>query len=190
MLNAAGVYQVDNLLKAKLDGSGLEDHVRIVAVNTEGRRPARRANRTLNRTDTTVLYRASLAMFMSLTPMDEPRGARGRTDDGDAPPPSLLDRVRTACAQPLRPFRLGSDVLRGLITVVGTSHSRRSTPMGSLTTSSRRRSARRSATSTRPSRILTLHGSTCSFCRPHRFGGASRWSCSLPGHTRRAQCRW
>lgn len=35
MLNAAGVYQVDNLLKAKLDGSGLEDHVRIVAVNTK-----------------------------------------------------------------------------------------------------------------------------------------------------------
>ncbi|KAB1196608.1 MULTISPECIES: HD domain-containing protein [Haloferax] len=34
MVNAAGVYQVDNLLKAKLDGSGLEDHVKIVAVNT------------------------------------------------------------------------------------------------------------------------------------------------------------
>ncbi|ELZ82786.1 HD domain-containing protein [Haloferax larsenii] len=34
MVNAAGVYQVDNLLKAKLDGSGLEEHVRIVAVNT------------------------------------------------------------------------------------------------------------------------------------------------------------
>jgi metal-dependent HD superfamily phosphatase/phosphodiesterase len=33
MTNAAGVYQVDNLLKAKLDGSGLEDEVRIVAVN-------------------------------------------------------------------------------------------------------------------------------------------------------------
>jgi len=36
MTNAAGVYQVDNLLKAKLDASGLEDHVRIVAVNTKG----------------------------------------------------------------------------------------------------------------------------------------------------------
>ena len=35
MVNAAGVYQVDNLLKAKLEGSGLEDHVRIVAVNTK-----------------------------------------------------------------------------------------------------------------------------------------------------------
>ncbi|MFC7129793.1 HD domain-containing protein [Haloferax chudinovii] len=35
MVNAAGVYQVDNLLKAKLDGSGLEEHVRIVAVNTK-----------------------------------------------------------------------------------------------------------------------------------------------------------
>ncbi|MFD1597560.1 HD domain-containing protein [Halobellus rarus] len=35
MINAAGVYQVDNLLKAKLDGSGLEEHVRIVAVNTK-----------------------------------------------------------------------------------------------------------------------------------------------------------
>jgi len=33
MLNAAGVYQVDNLLKAKLRDSGLEDDVRIVAVN-------------------------------------------------------------------------------------------------------------------------------------------------------------
>jgi metal-dependent HD superfamily phosphatase/phosphodiesterase len=34
MTNAAGVYQVDNLLKAKLRDSGLEDLVRIVAVNT------------------------------------------------------------------------------------------------------------------------------------------------------------
>ena len=34
MTNAAGVYQVDNLLKAKLKGSGLEDEIRIVAVNT------------------------------------------------------------------------------------------------------------------------------------------------------------
>jgi metal-dependent HD superfamily phosphatase/phosphodiesterase len=33
MTNAAGVYQVDNLLKAKLDGSGLEEYVRIVAIN-------------------------------------------------------------------------------------------------------------------------------------------------------------
>ncbi|NHN49595.1 HD domain-containing protein [Halostella sp. JP-L12] len=33
MTNAAGVYQVDNLLKAKLHGSGLEDDIRIVAVN-------------------------------------------------------------------------------------------------------------------------------------------------------------
>ena len=33
MFNAAGVYQVDNLLKAKLRRSGLEDHVRIVAIN-------------------------------------------------------------------------------------------------------------------------------------------------------------
>jgi hypothetical protein len=36
MVNAAGVYQVDNLLKAKLDGSGLEEYIRIVAVNTKG----------------------------------------------------------------------------------------------------------------------------------------------------------
>ncbi len=35
MANAAGVYQVDNLLKAKLRDSGLEDLVRIVAVNTK-----------------------------------------------------------------------------------------------------------------------------------------------------------
>jgi metal-dependent HD superfamily phosphatase/phosphodiesterase len=34
MTDAAGVYQVDGLLKAKLRGSGLADHVRIVAVNT------------------------------------------------------------------------------------------------------------------------------------------------------------
>ncbi len=34
MTNAAGVYQVDNLLKSKLKGSGLEDDIRIVAVNT------------------------------------------------------------------------------------------------------------------------------------------------------------
>ncbi|MGM0591046.1 MAG: HD domain-containing protein, partial [Halobacteriota archaeon] len=35
MVNAAGVYQVDNLLKAKLENSMLEDLVRIVAVNTK-----------------------------------------------------------------------------------------------------------------------------------------------------------
>ncbi|WP_254274181.1 HD domain-containing protein [Haloarcula marina] len=34
MNNAAGVYQVDNLLKAKLNDSGLEEYVRIVALNT------------------------------------------------------------------------------------------------------------------------------------------------------------
>jgi metal-dependent HD superfamily phosphatase/phosphodiesterase len=34
MTNAAGVYQVDSLLKAKLDDSGLEEFVRIVALNT------------------------------------------------------------------------------------------------------------------------------------------------------------
>lgn len=36
MHNAAGVYQVDNLLKAKLSGSGLDDQIRIVAVNPPG----------------------------------------------------------------------------------------------------------------------------------------------------------
>jgi hypothetical protein len=35
MVNAAGVYQVDNLLKAKLRDSTLEEHVRIVAINTK-----------------------------------------------------------------------------------------------------------------------------------------------------------
>ena len=35
MVNAAGVYQVDNLLKAKLEDSMLEEHVRIVAINTK-----------------------------------------------------------------------------------------------------------------------------------------------------------
>jgi metal-dependent HD superfamily phosphatase/phosphodiesterase len=35
MVNAAGVYQVDNLLKAKLDNSMLEAYIRIVAVNTK-----------------------------------------------------------------------------------------------------------------------------------------------------------
>ncbi|MFB6217803.1 MAG: HD domain-containing protein [Halobacteriaceae archaeon] len=34
MTNAAGVYQVDELLTAKLRGSGLEDCIHIVAVNT------------------------------------------------------------------------------------------------------------------------------------------------------------
>ncbi|MFC3959831.1 HD domain-containing protein [Halovivax cerinus] len=38
MTNAAGVYQVDNLLKAKLERSMLEEHVRIVAVNTNENR--------------------------------------------------------------------------------------------------------------------------------------------------------
>lgn len=38
MTNAAGVYQVDNLLKAKLHQSGLEDLIRIVAVNTNENR--------------------------------------------------------------------------------------------------------------------------------------------------------
>ncbi len=33
MTSAAGVYQVDTLLKRKLEGSGLEDYIRIVAVN-------------------------------------------------------------------------------------------------------------------------------------------------------------
>jgi len=34
MNNAAGVYQVDNLLKAKLHDSGLEESIRIVALNS------------------------------------------------------------------------------------------------------------------------------------------------------------
>ncbi|ELY48024.1 HD domain-containing protein [Natronorubrum bangense] len=38
MTNAAGVYQVDNLLKAKLSDSGLEEQIRIVAVNTNENR--------------------------------------------------------------------------------------------------------------------------------------------------------
>ncbi|WP_331232893.1 HD domain-containing protein [Natronorarus salvus] len=33
MTDAAGVYQVDELLKSKLDGSGLDEYVRIVALN-------------------------------------------------------------------------------------------------------------------------------------------------------------
>jgi len=33
MSNAAGVYQVDSLLKKKIDRSGLKEHLRIVAVN-------------------------------------------------------------------------------------------------------------------------------------------------------------
>lgn len=33
MSNAAGVYQVDTLLKRKLDNSGLEEQIRIVAIN-------------------------------------------------------------------------------------------------------------------------------------------------------------
>lgn len=34
MTGAVGVYQVDSLLKKKLDGSHLEDHVRIIAINS------------------------------------------------------------------------------------------------------------------------------------------------------------
>ena len=34
MTNAAGVYQVDSLLKKKIEGSGLKEYMRIVAVNT------------------------------------------------------------------------------------------------------------------------------------------------------------
>lgn len=34
MTNAAGVYQVDNLLKKKINNSGLKDYMRIVAVNS------------------------------------------------------------------------------------------------------------------------------------------------------------
>lgn len=34
MRNAAGVYQVDTLLREKLHGSGLEDEIRIVAINS------------------------------------------------------------------------------------------------------------------------------------------------------------
>ncbi|MFC7074031.1 HD domain-containing protein [Halovenus rubra] len=34
MTNAAGVYQVDHLLKRKIESSGLKEHLRIVAVNT------------------------------------------------------------------------------------------------------------------------------------------------------------
>lgn len=36
MTDAVGVYQVDELLKHKLNDSGLEEHVRIVAINTHG----------------------------------------------------------------------------------------------------------------------------------------------------------
>ena len=36
MNNAAGVYQVDTLLKAKLANSRLESHIRIIAINTTG----------------------------------------------------------------------------------------------------------------------------------------------------------
>lgn len=39
MVNAAGVYQVDNLLKAKLHNSNLEGHIRIVAINTKSDNP-------------------------------------------------------------------------------------------------------------------------------------------------------
>jgi metal-dependent HD superfamily phosphatase/phosphodiesterase len=39
MVNAAGVYQVDSLLKEKLNGSLIEDEVRIVAVNTKSDDP-------------------------------------------------------------------------------------------------------------------------------------------------------
>jgi metal-dependent HD superfamily phosphatase/phosphodiesterase len=34
MNNAAGVYQVDSLLKAKMEGSLLEDRIQTIAINT------------------------------------------------------------------------------------------------------------------------------------------------------------
>jgi len=34
MTNAAGVFQVDNLLKAKIESSGLQEYLRIVAINS------------------------------------------------------------------------------------------------------------------------------------------------------------
>jgi len=38
MTSAAGVYQVDNLLGAKVEHSGLDEHLRVVAVNANDRR--------------------------------------------------------------------------------------------------------------------------------------------------------
>lgn len=39
MVGAVGVYQVDSLLKKKLNGSKIDEHVRIVAINTAGESP-------------------------------------------------------------------------------------------------------------------------------------------------------
>ena len=44
---------------------------------------------------------------MSLTPMDESRGARARTDEGDVPSPSLLDRIRHRVRSAIETVSLG-----------------------------------------------------------------------------------
>ena len=53
---------------------------------------------------------------MSLTPMDEPRGVRGRTADGDVPPPSLLERARHRVRSAIETTSIGERCLQWLDT--------------------------------------------------------------------------
>ncbi|WP_225307716.1 MULTISPECIES: hypothetical protein [unclassified Haloarcula] len=53
---------------------------------------------------------------MSLTPMDEPRGARGGTADGDVPPPSLLERATHRVRSAIETTSIGEKCLQWLDT--------------------------------------------------------------------------
>ena len=53
---------------------------------------------------------------MSLTPMDEPQGARSRGDNGDVPPPSLVERVRHRVRSAIETISIGERCLQWLDT--------------------------------------------------------------------------
>lgn len=53
---------------------------------------------------------------MSLTPMDEPRGARDSAAAGDVAPPSLLDRVRHRVRSAIETISIGEQCLQWLDT--------------------------------------------------------------------------
>ena len=53
---------------------------------------------------------------MSLTPMDEPRGAGDSAAAGDVPPPSLLDRIRHRVRSAIETISIGEQCLQWLDT--------------------------------------------------------------------------
>jgi len=53
---------------------------------------------------------------MSLTPMDEPQGARSRGGNGEVPPPSLLERVRHRVRSAIETISVGEKCLQWLDT--------------------------------------------------------------------------